>query len=334
MRVRELLIVARADKLSSYLCGQHLEGARRQRASVAVDCRERVRLSMLAFSQTSRDAMSSRMLSLVAVVFTACGAPSASSDVGSAAGSDASSVRDASLPADGATGLDATPAMDSGGVDCAADAAICPPGTACQVYCGNGWCSGVCVQRPSPDAGSTLDSGLDCASDAAICPPGTACQVHCGNGWCSGVCVQEPKPDAGTELDSGFDCASDAAICAPGTACQVYCGNGWCSGVCVSTPDGGPPLPAACSAAGGVFCTRMPGEQCPGGSEVAGGADPSLGCSGGWCCVPAPASPCSSAGMGTCIPNTCGGCYRPLTTPDGGVLDCEQGRVCCINICD
>ena len=89
-----------------------------------------------------------------------------------------------------------------------------------------------------------------------------------------------------------------------------------------------------CEAAGGE-CTNVRWEMCPTGTEPIE-PDPHQDCPGGsegtqgWCCVDAPPSTCSDDSSGNCIVGTeCTGCWGPM---EG--YECEEGRVCCIDICD
>lgn len=87
-----------------------------------------------------------------------------------------------------------------------------------------------------------------------------------------------------------------------------------------------------CDSAGG-FCSGARWELCPIGYEAIAGIDPNLGCDvNGWCCVPAPPSTCSASGWTNCVAaSSCTDCWD-----DPGVagLACEEGRVCCYDICD
>jgi len=90
---------------------------------------------------------------------------------------------------------------------------------------------------------------------------------------------------------------------------------------------------SACASAGG-FCTAYRWEICPSGYEP---IDPSphRGCGGGsgadgWCCVVAPYSTCSAYSGGNCVAGTsCTGCWGTVSG-----YTCEEGRVCCEDICD
>jgi hypothetical protein len=87
-----------------------------------------------------------------------------------------------------------------------------------------------------------------------------------------------------------------------------------------------------CEEAGG-FCTEARWVLCPPGYEpIDPGPHHGCGDSGGtagWCCVVAPPSECSASGTGNCIAaESCTGCWAPVD------LDCEEGRVCCQDICD
>ena len=88
---------------------------------------------------------------------------------------------------------------------------------------------------------------------------------------------------------------------------------------------------SACSAAGG-FCSGARWVYCPIGYEHIAPGDPHRSCDmDGWCCVPAPYSPCTASGSATCVAGTaCTGCWAD----DPAGLECEAGRVCCIDICD
>jgi hypothetical protein len=81
--------------------------------------------------------------------------------------------------------VDSTPdsSVNEGGlIDCSEDASACPADQLCKVYCGSGWCSGVCLPVS------------DCTEDAAVCLPDQTCVEHCTDGWCAGLC--ESKSDA------------------------------------------------------------------------------------------------------------------------------------------
>lgn len=100
----------------------------------------------------------------------------------------------------------------------------------------------------------------------------------------------------------------------------------------VTPPDTGVPLSAACAAAGGALCTEHRWTICPKGFEPIASGDGHLGCAtGGWCCVAAPASTCSSSGRANCVPGACTGCWSKVTDP---TLTCESGRSCCEDLCD
>ncbi len=87
-----------------------------------------------------------------------------------------------------------------------------------------------------------------------------------------------------------------------------------------------------CEAAGG-FCSGARWELCPVGYEYTGTGDGRLGCDvGGWCCVPAPPSTCSASGWTNCVEGSaCVGCWDD---PGDPLLACEEGRVCCYDVCD
>lgn len=87
-----------------------------------------------------------------------------------------------------------------------------------------------------------------------------------------------------------------------------------------------------CETAGGS-CTD--GALCPAGHEPID-PGPHRDCPGnyempGWCCVEAPASSCSDSEEGNCIVgDTCPGSECLAPEPTG--LECEAGRVCCIQM--
>jgi hypothetical protein len=85
-----------------------------------------------------------------------------------------------------------------------------------------------------------------------------------------------------------------------------------------------------CGAAGGV-CSTYRWVLCPAHYEPVGLGDGHLDCrSDGWCCVPAPPSPCSDESAGNCVPgDTCTRCWRAAP----GAPACETGRVCCVDNC-
>lgn len=101
-----------------------------------------------------------------------------------------------------------------------------------------------------------------------------------------------------------------------------------------TTPaDTGALLTETCAGAGGKYCTANRWELCPIGYEPAGTGDGHYDCGSiqGWCCVPAPASSCTSSGKGNCVPGGCAGCWAKVSDPS---LTCEDGRGCCIDMCD
>jgi hypothetical protein len=86
-----------------------------------------------------------------------------------------------------------------------------------------------------------------------------------------------------------------------------------------------------CEARGGT-CTEYRWVVCPVGTEPAAGEGHEDCPGGGWCCVPAPSSTCSSSGYTNCVEGErCTGCWA---APDDTSLTCEAGRVCCLDICD
>jgi hypothetical protein len=87
----------------------------------------------------------------------------------------------------------------------------------------------------------------------------------------------------------------------------------------------------ACVAAGGT-CSPSRWSICPAHYEPIGEGTGHLDCtSAGWCCVPAPSSPCSDTGAGNCVVgDTCTGCWGEAP----GAPACEAGRICCVDMCD
>jgi hypothetical protein len=93
-----------------------------------------------------------------------------------------------------------------------------------------------------------------------------------------------------------------------------------------------------CEAAGGT-CSGERWQLCAAGLEPLG-SDPHSDCpSDGWCCVDAPAGSCSDDSPYNCVEGTrCedindedwGTCWG---TPDG-TWECEEGRICCMDVCD
>jgi hypothetical protein len=98
--------------------------------------------------------------------------------------------------------------------------------------------------------------------------------------------------------------------------------------------DGAIDLPgsetSACTAAGG-FCSPSRWQICPAYREPIGQGDGHLDCrNNGWCCVPAPSSPCSDQGAGNCVVgDACTGCWHAAPNTPA----CETGRVCCVDNC-
>ena len=94
---------------------------------------------------------------------------------------------------------------------------------------------------------------------------------------------------------------------------------------------GASPYPE-CAAVDGI-CTDARWELCPNGTEPVD-PNPNRDCPGGegaqgWCCVDAPPSTCSDDSSGNCIVgDSCEGCWAEVQG-----YDCEDGRVCCEDIC-
>lgn len=92
-----------------------------------------------------------------------------------------------------------------------------------------------------------------------------------------------------------------------------------------------------CESAGGT-CSGSRWELCGSGLEPLG-SDPHSECPmEGWCCVDAPAGSCSDESPYNCVEGTrCedidnedwGNCWG---TPDGD-YECEDGRICCMDVC-
>ncbi|MBN1771450.1 MAG: hypothetical protein JXB32_09325 [Deltaproteobacteria bacterium] len=87
----------------------------------------------------------------------------------------------------------------------------------------------------------------------------------------------------------------------------------------------------ACAARGGT-CTEYRWVICPAGTEPAPTEAHEDCPGGGWCCVPAPTSTCSSSGYANCVEGE--RCTECWAAPDDTTLTCEAGRVCCLDICD
>lgn len=99
----------------------------------------------------------------------------------------------------------------------------------------------------------------------------------------------------------------------------------------VSLPDTGTPLSAACAAAGGSFCTSFRWNICPAGFEPVSSTDHyACGTASGWCCRPAPASPCAASGQGNCLATCPIDCWQPVTDT---TLTCDGARKCCRDTC-
>ncbi len=92
----------------------------------------------------------------------------------------------------------------------------------------------------------------------------------------------------------------------------------------------------ACAALGGV-CTDYRWGLCPTGLEPAAGTPHSDCPMEGWCCVDAPASPCSDESNYDCVAGTfcedLGDEWGPCWGTPPESYDCEAGRVCCMDIC-
>jgi hypothetical protein len=99
----------------------------------------------------------------------------------------------------------------------------------------------------------------------------------------------------------------------------------------VVVPDTGTALSAECGAAGGTLCTEYRWRICPAGFEPVSSTDHyACGKAGGWCCRPAPTSPCAASGLGNCIPTCPLDCWQPVTDT---TLTCDGTRKCCRDVC-
>jgi eight-cysteine-cluster-containing protein len=169
--------------------------------------------------------------------------------------------------------------------ECEADS-DCPPGMRCDIYCGNGWCRGVCVPvEPEcfedsdciDDAGNIMGRCINgqCVydeiycDDATPCPEGMECVMVCGGPACDsgdpdcppeecyGYCVPvEPQCRVDTDC---IDDAGNMGRCVDGHCVfeQIYCHSDWecppgyeCEFVgCLpdcDTSDGAPTDPDCC----------------------------------------------------------------------------------------
>lgn len=120
------------------------------------------------------------------------------------------------------------------------------------------------------------------------------------------VAIEAAGSDGATSLDLG---AIDTAVDEPGSETAA----------------------PGCVAAGGA-CSPSRWQICPAHYEPIDQGTGHLDCpGGGWCCVPAPSSPCSDQGAGNCVVgDTCTGCWAPAPNAPA----CESGRVCCIDMCN
>ena len=137
-----------------------------------------------------------------------------------------------------------------------------------------------------------------------------------------------PTTKLDAEVDRGVSDTRDVAIEAAGVdgATKLDLGS---IDTANDTPDSETAAPA-CAAAGGS-CTPRRWEICPAHYEPIGEGTGHLDCPGeGWCCVPAPSSPCSDEGLGNCVVgDACTGCWAPAPNAPA----CETGRTCCIDNC-
>lgn len=178
-------------------------------------------------------------------------------------------------------------------------------------------------------AGGAVGTGGASASGGAVGTGGAAILDAGRDGQVDGP---PAELDASLDQNPGSDTRDvplerDAAI--DGTAASIDTGN--LDGGTAKVEAGADSTPAACAAAGG-FCSRNRWSICPAHYEPAAEGTGHLDCpSSGWCCVPAPSSPCSDQGTGNCVVGTsCSGCWSSAP----GAPSCENGRVCCVDICD
>jgi hypothetical protein len=149
------------------------------------------------------------------------------------------------------------------------------------------------------DAGPAQDTGID----------GTATRPEAdgdrGSADTRDVAIEPVAIDGATSLDVG---AVDSTIDQPSSE--------------AATP--------ACVAAGGT-CSPARYEICPAHYEPIDQGTGHLDCpNNGWCCAPAPPSPCSDQDVGNCVVgDTCTGCWAPAPSTPA----CESGRICCVDNC-
>jgi hypothetical protein len=166
-------------------------------------------------------------------------------------------------------------------------------------------CGAMDSLSPDPPVEADAADAGDSSSDAAVQDQATADQYV------------PPTPDAATD-------ASDAS---PGLldALAIYDGT---------IPDTGVQTTKSCTAQGGALCTEARWVLCPIGFEPTSAGDGHFNCGTtqeGWCCVAAPVSTCSMSGAGNCVVNACTGCFSPVSDTS---LTCEDGRACCVDMCD
>lgn len=153
-----------------------------------------------------------------------------------------------------------------------------------------------------------------------------------------GACSSEEGDDddgatTATGVGTGTPGGTSSGTASGGGGTGGSTGTGTPTGVGGHGGHGGASPHPECAAVSGI-CTDTRWELCPSGMEPVD-PDPNQDCPGdggtqGWCCVDAPPSTCSDDSSGNCIVgSTCEGCWADVPG-----YDCEDGRVCCQDICD
>jgi len=157
-----------------------------------------------------------------------------------------------------------------------------------------------------------------------------------------GACTSDVDTEASTTTGAGTTTSTTTSTT---TGTGTATGAGTATGTATGTGAGGAGGSGGQGGAGGAgssplcdavlgICTPVRWELCPAGLEPVD-PDPHKDCPGasesiqGWCCVDAPPSSCSDDSTGDCVVgSSCKDCYGPLPG-----YSCEQGRVCCVDIC-
>lgn len=147
---------------------------------------------------------------------------------------------------------------------------------------------------------------------------------------CSGESTSTPSGDATTDVVADAPPVDTQVIdSVPGDSTAPDSSAD--SSADVVVPETGVALSAECSAAGGLLCTDFRWTICPKGFEPVSSADHfACGTAGGWCCRPAPVSPCAASGIGNCIPTCPLDCWQPVTDT---ALTCDGTKKCCRDVC-